>query len=84
MFELLHYKKQELRKQLRSEELDSKRYQILLRPIREEKENLELKISSIKHWVENRYFNCYKLKEAFQYRPGKVKHCPSIFNEELA
>ena len=84
MFELLHYKKQELRKQLRSEELDSKGYQILLRPIHIEKENLELKISGIKHGIENRYFNCCKLKEAFQYRPGKVKHCPLNFNEDLA
>jgi len=84
VFEALHYKKQELRKQLRSEELTSKSYQILLRPIREEKENLELKISATKHWIENRYFNCCKLKAAFQYRPGKIKHCPSIFNEELA
>ena len=39
-FELLHYKKQELRKQLRSEKLDSKKYQILLKPIRIEKEDL--------------------------------------------
>ena len=83
VFELIHCKKQELRKQLRSEDLDSKGYQILLRPIRIEKENLELKISGIKHWIENRYFTCCKLKEAFQYRPGKVKHCPLILNEEL-
>ncbi len=72
----LQEEKLALRKQLKSEEIDSKTYQQRYKPIRLKKEEIAFKISGIKYNYKRRYFECCELKPCYRtFLPQDVVKC---------
>jgi len=76
LIEAQREKRRALRKKMRAGEITTDQYQKLYRPIRLEKERLEMKLYWTKHLYERRYFECCELKERYRvFDAQKAKRC---------
>ena len=76
LIEAQRAKRRTLRKKMRTGEITTDQYQKLYRPIRLEKERLEMKLYWTKHLYERRYFECCELKERYRvFNAQKAKRC---------
>jgi len=76
LIEAQREKRRALRKKMRAGEITTDQYQKLYRPIRLEKERLEMKLYWTKHLYERRYFECCELKERYRvFNAQKAKRC---------
>jgi hypothetical protein len=76
LIEAQRAKRRTLRKKMRAGEITTDQYQKLYRPIRLEKERLEMKLYWTKHLYERRYFECCELKERYRvFDAQKAKRC---------
>jgi hypothetical protein len=73
LIEAQREKRRTLRKKMRAGEITTDQYQKLYRPIRLEKERLEMKLYWTKHLYERRYFECCELKERYQFLQTRHK-----------
>jgi hypothetical protein len=81
LIETQRAKRRVLRQQMRAGEITTDQYQKLYRPIRLEKERLEMKLSWTKHLYERRYFECCELRGRYRvFGTQKAKRCFDAFH----